>query len=168
MHQVGVFIYWYMMHGTIKLKFIQHLQYYVSFVLCDLSLIAIPIFIAFTFPIIFPTESCHNLVYNVIIFTDSAEVRCFANLWTWTKRWLVKTSRQYTPAYQGTAAGIGELTRRISRHGQDTEWVQTGNSHHIIFSSMFLFIQLSSIHLNGKWLVLRHNICLHMKSDLMY
>ena len=70
------------------------------------------------------SELCHNLVYNVIILTDSAEVGCFANLWTWTKWWLVKTSRQYTPPYQGTAAGTGELTRRILWHGQDTEQVQ--------------------------------------------
>jgi len=58
--------------------------------------------------------------------TDSAEVGCFANVWTWTKWWLVKSSRQCTPPYQGTAAGIGELTRRISWHGQDTERVQAG------------------------------------------
>ena len=37
----------------------------------------------------------------------------------------MKTSRQYNPPYQRTAAGIGELTRRILWHGQDTEQVQT-------------------------------------------
>jgi hypothetical protein len=50
----------------------------VSFVRHDLSLFAIPVFIVFTFPIIFShSELCHNLAHDVIILTDSAEVgRC--------------------------------------------------------------------------------------------
>ena len=114
------------------------------------------------------SELCYNLVYNVIILTGSADVWSFANLWTWTQWWLVKTSKQYTVPYQGTAAGFGELTRSISWHGQHTEQVQAGNSHHIIFSSMFLFIQLSAVCPNGRWVGLRHNNYLHMESDLIY